>query len=161
MLLGCQLTARACPGARCHARARPSAATVFQKIVDIFAERYADLGVDSIAGFDARGFVLGGPIALALKKPFFMIRKEGKMPNTIKSAPYKTEYGERTGMCIPKDAVKKGGKFKQRHELGTAVVGRERAVPLSVRADQRAHSTAGGPHHDVCRTHPRTPRPPV
>ena len=32
---------------------------VFQKIVDIFAERYRELGVDSIAGFDARGFVLG------------------------------------------------------------------------------------------------------
>jgi adenine phosphoribosyltransferase len=29
-------------------------------------------------GFDARGFVLGPPIALALNKPFFMLRKPGK-----------------------------------------------------------------------------------
>ena len=46
---------------------------VFQKIVDIFASRYADIGIDAVAGLDARGFVLGPPIALALKKPFMYV----------------------------------------------------------------------------------------
>ena len=32
---------------------------VFQRIVDIFVERYTDIGIDSIAGLDARGFILG------------------------------------------------------------------------------------------------------
>jgi len=59
---------------------------------------------------DARGFVLGPPIALALKKPFFMMRKKGKMPNTVESPPYQTEYGPRSGMCIQKDAIKKGDR---------------------------------------------------
>ena len=53
--------------------------SVFQKIVDIFTERYQAEGlqIDVIAGLDARGFILGPPIALALKKPFVMMRKKG------------------------------------------------------------------------------------
>ena len=83
---------------------------VFQKIVDIFVERYSILDVDAIGGIDARGFVLGPPIALALKKPFFMLRKPGKMPNCVFSEPYKVEYGTREGLGIQKDAVAKGDR---------------------------------------------------
>lgn len=83
---------------------------VFRRIVDIFAERYAGIGIDAVAGMDARGFVLGPPIALALNKPFIMIRKKGKMPNCIESSTYKTEYGSRAGMCLQRDAVKPGDR---------------------------------------------------
>jgi adenine phosphoribosyltransferase len=86
------------------------AAEVFRRIVDIFAERYAGIGIDAVAGMDARGFVLGPPIALALNKPFIMIRKKGKMPNCIESRTYQTEYGPRAGMCLQRDAVKKGDR---------------------------------------------------
>ena len=68
---------------------------VFQEVVDVFAARYKDQNVTSIGGFDARGFVLGAPLALALKVPFFMLRKPGKMPNGISSAAYNVEYGSR------------------------------------------------------------------
>uniref|UniRef100_A0A7S2FK39 adenine phosphoribosyltransferase n=1 Tax=Florenciella parvula TaxID=236787 RepID=A0A7S2FK39_9STRA len=81
---------------------------VFQMIVDIFVDRYKALDIDSICGLDARGFVLGPPIALGMKKPFFMMRKPGKMPNTIQSASYDVEYGKREGMCMPRDAIKEG-----------------------------------------------------
>lgn len=64
----------------------------FQLCIDVFVRRYAELGVDCIAGLDARGFVLGPPIALALKKPFVMIRKKGKLPNAITGAEYFKEY---------------------------------------------------------------------
>lgn len=83
---------------------------VFQKIVDIFVERYQAIGIDSVAGLDARGFILGPPIALALKKPFIMMRKKGKMPNTIESEEYKTEYGNRSGLTVQKDKIKKGDR---------------------------------------------------
>jgi len=83
---------------------------IFQKIVDIFATRYADIGIDSVAGLDARGFILGPPIALALKKPFIMMRKEGKMPNTIISPSYDTEYGKRSGLTVQKNRIKKGDR---------------------------------------------------
>ena len=64
------------------------------------------LEIDAVCGLDARGFVLGPPIALGIKKPFFMMRKKGKMPNTISSSSYDVEYGKREGMCMPRDAVK-------------------------------------------------------
>ncbi|KAL7535021.1 hypothetical protein ACHAWF_005026 [Thalassiosira exigua] len=83
---------------------------VFQQIVDIFVERYAEIGIDSIAGLDARGFILGPPIALALKKPFLMMRKAGKMPNAVHSEEYNTEYGKRSGLTVQKDKIKKGDR---------------------------------------------------
>lgn len=92
---------------------------LFQEVIDIFAARYKELGVTSIGGFDARGFVLGPPLALALKVPFFMLRKPGKMPNSIGSSSYSVEYGKRDGMCIPRghpldaaDPVKKSTVVK-------------------------------------------------
>lgn len=83
---------------------------VFQRIVDIFVARYAEIGIDSVAGLDARGFILGPPIALALKKPFIMMRKQGKMPNAISSTEYDTEYGKRSGLTVQRDKIKKGDR---------------------------------------------------
>mmetsp|Transcript_10741 Transcript_10741/g.21996 ORF Transcript_10741/g.21996 Transcript_10741/m.21996 type:complete len:238 (-) Transcript_10741:22-735(-) len=83
---------------------------VFQKIVDIFVSRYDEIGIDSVAGLDARGFILGPPIALALRKPFIMMRKQGKMPNSISSNEYDTEYGKRSGLTVQRDKIKKGDR---------------------------------------------------
>lgn len=73
------------------------------------------MNVDAIAGLDARGFVLGTPIALALKKPFIMIRKSGKLPNAVTGDQYYKEYkgGNATGgdeLCISRTAVKPGNR---------------------------------------------------
>ena len=38
------------------------------------------------------------------------MRKEGKMPNTIKSSEYDTEYGKRSGLTVQKDRIKKGDR---------------------------------------------------
>jgi adenine phosphoribosyltransferase len=65
-----------------------------QSCIDIFVRRYAKLEIDFIAGLDARGFILGPPIALALKKPFVMIRKSGKLPNATTGQEYHKEYKE-------------------------------------------------------------------
>lgn len=83
---------------------------IFQKVIDSYVQRYRNMDIDSIGGFDARGFVLGPPIAMALNKPFFMLRKPGKMPNTVSSSTYSVEYGEREGMCISRGSVKKGDR---------------------------------------------------
>ena len=44
---------------------------VFQEVIDVYVARYKDMDITSIGGFDARGFILGPPLALALKKPFW------------------------------------------------------------------------------------------
>lgn len=85
----------------------------FQLCIDIFVQRYRDMDIDFIAGLDARGFVLGPPIALALKKPFVMIRKKGKLPNAISGDQYFKEYQE-TGkaagdeLCMSRAATRPG-----------------------------------------------------
>jgi len=84
---------------------------IFQKVVNIFVDRYKEIGVDAIAGLDARGFVLGPPIALALQKPFIMMRKKGKMPNTVSSEDYKVEYGNRSGLCVQRDKIATGQRI--------------------------------------------------
>jgi adenine phosphoribosyltransferase len=84
---------------------------IFQLAVDIFVQRYKDLDIDCVAGIDARGFVLGTPIALALKKPFVMIRKKGKLPNCVTGDDYTKEYTEASGadtLCMSRTAVKEG-----------------------------------------------------
>mmetsp|Transcript_8785 Transcript_8785/g.7852 ORF Transcript_8785/g.7852 Transcript_8785/m.7852 type:complete len:198 (-) Transcript_8785:18-611(-) len=88
----------------------------FQLCINIFIKRYTSLNVDAIAGLDARGFVLGPPIALALKKPFIMIRKKGKLPNSVSGAEYRKEYdgdNDRGGdeLCISRTAVKPGDRI--------------------------------------------------
>ena len=84
--------------------------TIFARIIDIFASRYQHQNIDVIAGLDARGFILGPPLALALKKPFIMMRKKGKMPNSISSSGYDTEYGNRSGLTVQRDKIKNGDR---------------------------------------------------
>ena len=97
---------------------------VFQEAVDVFVARYRGKQIDSIGGFDARGFVIGPPLALALQIPFFMLRKPGKMPNGVSSDGYNVEYGKRSGMCIPRghpldkdDPLNKSSVVKPGHKV--------------------------------------------
>ncbi|CAK0779554.1 adenine phosphoribosyltransferase [Coccomyxa viridis] len=46
------------------------------------------------AGFEARGFIFGAPLALALKCAFVPFRKPGKLPGPTVGASYQLEYGE-------------------------------------------------------------------
>ena len=82
----------------------------FALVVEVLVERYRGCDFDSICGLDARGFVLGPPLALALKKPFFMLRKQGKMPNSVTGAAYSKEYAGNDALSIPRGAVAKGDK---------------------------------------------------
>ena len=62
--------------------------SLFRRTTDILVDRYRGQKIDKIGGFDARGFVLGPPLALALDIPFFMFRKKGKLPNAVTGASY-------------------------------------------------------------------------
>jgi len=68
----------------------------FKTIVEAFSKHYAELGIDRIAGVDARGFVIGGAVAHAMHLPFVLVRKKGKLPFDTLSEDYALEYGEAT-----------------------------------------------------------------
>ncbi|MBD8077909.1 adenine phosphoribosyltransferase [Cellulosimicrobium arenosum] len=50
-------------------------------------------GIDLVAGMEARGFLLGAPIATSLGVGFLPLRKAGKLPPPTESVSYDLEYG--------------------------------------------------------------------
>ncbi|XP_051136219.1 adenine phosphoribosyltransferase 5-like [Andrographis paniculata] len=66
---------------------------VFKHTVDIFVERYRDMGISVVAGVEARGFIFASPIALAIGAKFVPLRKPGKLPGQVISEAYDLEYG--------------------------------------------------------------------
>ena len=53
-------------------------------------------GIDLVAGVEARGFVLGAPLAVALGVGFVPVRKQGKLPGVVHAETYDLEYGTAT-----------------------------------------------------------------
>lgn len=82
----------------------------FQEAIAQMVEHYSDLEFDYIVGIEARGFIVGAPMSLAMKKGFIPIRKPGKLPAETISANYELEYGTNT-IEIHKDAVEPGDKI--------------------------------------------------
>ncbi|KAJ9184040.1 hypothetical protein P3X46_007823 [Hevea brasiliensis] len=66
---------------------------VFKDTVDIFVDRYRDMGISVVAGIEARGFMFGPSIALAIGAKFVPLRKSGKLPGPVISEQYVLEYG--------------------------------------------------------------------
>jgi adenine phosphoribosyltransferase len=64
-------------------------------------------GVDLVAGVEARGFVLGAPLAVSMGVGFVPVRKEGKLPGDVHTESYALEYGTAT-LEIQVDAVAAG-----------------------------------------------------
>ena len=82
----------------------------FSTIVDAFCEHYHHLGVDRIAGVDARGFVIGGAVANKMNLPFVLVRKKGKLPFETVSEDYSLEYGKAT-IEVHTDSASKGERI--------------------------------------------------
>jgi adenine phosphoribosyltransferase len=70
-----------------------AAPAVFRAAIDQLAEHYRDQRIDTIAAAEARGFIFGAPLALALNAGFVPIRKPGKLPHATIALEYQLEYG--------------------------------------------------------------------
>ncbi|MGJ9412137.1 adenine phosphoribosyltransferase [Aeromicrobium sp. CF4.19] len=82
----------------------------FRVVVDAMAQAAAELGrVDAVVGIEARGFILGAPLALQLSLPFVPVRKEGKLPAETLSTSYELEYGSAT-VEVHRDAIAPGSR---------------------------------------------------
>jgi adenine phosphoribosyltransferase len=67
---------------------------VFRKLIDLFVHRYITDEIDAIVGIDARGFIIGAPLAYELNTGFIPVRKKGKLPGETISEAYSLEYGQ-------------------------------------------------------------------
>ncbi|HSQ90356.1 adenine phosphoribosyltransferase [Romboutsia sp.] len=79
----------------------------FKFAIDEFIKDLKDKKVDVIVGPEARGFLMGTPVAYGMGIGFVPVRKPGKLPHEIESYDYGLEYGTDT-LEIHKDAIKPG-----------------------------------------------------
>lgn len=73
------------------------------QIVDYARDRQIDL----IVGPEARGFIIGCPVAYSLGIGFAPVRKEGKLPREVVRVEYGLEYGKDV-LTIHRDSIKPG-----------------------------------------------------
>jgi adenine phosphoribosyltransferase len=66
-----------------------------------------DKEIDLVVGPEARGFIIGCPVAYALEVGFAPVRKEGKLPRETVKVEYGLEYGKDI-LTMHKDAIKPG-----------------------------------------------------
>ena len=76
-------------------------------IADIAAR--ASGHVDVVAGIEARGFIFGAPVAVALGLGFVPIRKAGKLPGDTIASTYSLEYGT-AEVEVQSDAFEAGAR---------------------------------------------------
>jgi len=82
-------------------------ARAFRRTVDELVQPWAGMKIDKVAGIEARGFILGGAVAVALEAGFVAVRKAGKLPHTTIGVDYDLEYGT-DRVEIHTDAIHRG-----------------------------------------------------
>lgn len=83
--------------------------TGFREAIDLFVDRFKDQGIDYVVGIEARGYMLGAPLAYAIGAGFIPVRKPGKLPYSKLSESYALEYGTNS-LEIHADALSDGDK---------------------------------------------------
>ncbi|MGC8587137.1 MAG: adenine phosphoribosyltransferase [Candidatus Micrarchaeia archaeon] len=82
---------------------------LFGRCVDALSNSFSGEKIDYVAGIEARGFIVGAPLAMKINAGFVPIRKSGKLPYEKVSKSYSLEYGNET-LEVHKDAVEKGSR---------------------------------------------------
>ena len=79
----------------------------FKAAIDLFVERYSARRIDYVVGIEARGYILGAPVAYAIGAGFVPVRKPGKLPGSKLTEEYALEYGTNS-LEIHDDAIGHG-----------------------------------------------------
>ncbi|MEI7640395.1 MAG: adenine phosphoribosyltransferase [bacterium] len=82
---------------------------VFKKLIDVLYKRYKTRKIDKVVCVEARGFLIGAPLAYKLGAGLVPVRKPGKLPRDRFKIEYALEYGT-DALEIHKDAIDKGDR---------------------------------------------------
>jgi adenine phosphoribosyltransferase len=112
---------------------------LLRTVIEAMADPFRDADVTHVLGIEARGFILGGAVAVSLGAGFVPARKPGKLPWERVAESYDLEYGKdalechRDGLPAPArvlivdDVLATGGTAKAAGQLvrslGAEVVG--------------------------------------
>lgn len=78
----------------------------FEALIESMAESVAAFKPQKLAVIEARGFIVGAPLAYRLKSGLVLIRKRGKLPGKTLNASYSLEYGS-DQMEMLEDSIEK------------------------------------------------------
>jgi adenine phosphoribosyltransferase len=82
----------------------------YKYATDQIAQYAREKNIDLVVGPEARGFIIGCPVAYVLGVGFAPVRKEGKLPRETIKVDYGLEYGSDV-LTIHKDAIKPGQRI--------------------------------------------------
>lgn len=78
-------------------------------VVDEIADHFMGRGITKVLGAEARGFLIGAPVAYRLGAGFVPARKPGKLPRATWSQSYALEYGT-DSLEVHQDALAAGDR---------------------------------------------------
>lgn len=123
---------------------------------------WAEAGITRVVGIEARGFILGAPLARGLGAGFVPLRKKGKLPAQTIDVTYDLEYGSDTiemhadalapgdRVLIHDDVLATGGTASASYDLvlrsGALVVGYSFLLEIGA-LDGRSRLPANVPVH--------------
>jgi adenine phosphoribosyltransferase len=79
----------------------------FSTIIDLIVVHFGRGNVDKVVGIEARGFILGAPVAYHFGAGVVPVRKKGKLPHDTIDEEYALEYGT-ASLEIHRDAFAPG-----------------------------------------------------
>jgi adenine phosphoribosyltransferase len=81
----------------------------FAAAIRAMAEPWREARLQAVVGIEARGFILGAPLARELGIGFVPVRKPGKLPGEVIEESYALEYGS-DRLQVHRDALPAGAR---------------------------------------------------
>lgn len=110
----------------------------FQSAIDLFVDHFKGREIDYVVGIEARGYMLGAPLAYGIGAGFVPVRKPGKLPYSKLAENYALEYGTNS-LEIHADALGAGDRVVVVDDLlatgGTAAATRRLIERLGARIE--------------------------
>lgn len=83
----------------------------YAELLERMHEHLKDKGIDLVTGPEARGYLIGAPLAYMLRAGFVPVRRPGRLPAEVYRYEYQIEQGRSDTLEVHKDAIVPGQKI--------------------------------------------------